>query len=153
GPYKILSKLGEGGMGVVYKAEDERLSRVVALKVIGGFQSDPSRLRRFWKEARAAAQISHPNACRLYDIAEVKDHLVLVMEFIEGESLARRLERGPLPGHEAAHIALGILSALHAFHKAEIVHRDVKPGNIMLSGGGAKILDFGVAKYSDSSSL
>jgi TolB-like protein len=139
-------------MGVVYKAEDQRLSRVVALKVIGGFQSDPSRQERFWKEARAAAQISHPNACRLYDIAEEKDHLVLVMELIEGESLERRLLRGPLPGHEAAQIALGILSALDAFHKAEIVHRDLKPSNIMLSSSGPKLLDFGLAKHSASDS-
>lgn len=135
-------------MGVVYKAEDERLNRVVALKIIGGVQFEPSRLRRFWTEARAAAQISHPNACQLYDIAEEKDHLVLVMEFMEGESLARRLQRGPLPGREAAQTALAILSALEAFHKAGIVHRDLKPSNIMLSSSGPKLLDFGLAKDS-----
>ncbi|HYA98349.1 MAG TPA: protein kinase [Methylomirabilota bacterium] len=153
GPYKILARVGQGGMGVVYKAHDERLSRVVALKVIRGFQSDPSLLRRFWKEARAAAQVSHPNVCRLYDIAEEEDHLVLVMELIEGESLAQRLRRGPLPCDEATRTALQILSALDAFHRADIVHRDLKPGNIMLSADGAKVLDFGLAKYCGPDSL
>jgi serine/threonine protein kinase/tetratricopeptide (TPR) repeat protein len=146
GPYKILSKVGEGGMGVVYKAQDERLDRVVALKVIREFGSDPSVRRRFWQEARTAAQVAHPGACRLYDIAEEENCLVLVMEFIEGESLARRIERGPLPAQEAAQIVLGILSALAAFHKIGIVHRDLKPGNVLLSASGAKLLDFGIAK-------
>jgi len=104
-------------MGVVYKAQDQRLERIVALKVIREFDSDASRRSRFWQEARAAAQVAHPNACRIYDIAEDQDRLVLVMEFIEGESLARRLERGPLPVQEAAQTALAILSALEAFHK------------------------------------
>src|SRR5260370_37832349 len=90
GPYRVISKVGEGGMGVVYKAEDPRLERVVALKVIREFAGDCSRRRRSWQEARAAAQVAHPNACRIYDIAEDQDCLVLVMEFIEGESLALR---------------------------------------------------------------
>jgi serine/threonine protein kinase len=145
GPYRVLSKVGEGGMGVVYKAEDPRLERVVALKVVREFDSAASR-RRFWQEARAAAQVAHPNACRIYDIAEEQDRLVLVMEFIDGESLCRRIERGPLPTQEAAQIGLAILSALEAFHKIGIVHRDLKPGNIMLSATGAKLLDFGIAK-------
>jgi serine/threonine protein kinase len=147
GPYRVLSVVGEGGMGVVYKAEDQRLERVVALKVIREFDGDDTRRRRFWQEARAAAQVAHPNACRIYDIAEVQDHLVLVMEFIEGESLARRLERGSLPAREAGQIALALLSALEAFHKIGIVHRDVKPSNIVLSNGGTKLLDFGIAKH------
>jgi serine/threonine protein kinase len=146
GPYRVLSKIGEGGMGVVYKAEDPRLERVVALKVIREFDADASRRRRFWQEARAAAKVAHPNACRIYDIAEEQDRLVLVMEFIEGESLARRLDRGPLPAQEAAQIVLAILSALEAFHKTGIVHRDLKPGNIVLSSSGTKLLDFGIAK-------
>src|SRR5260221_12959934 len=146
GPYRALSKVGEGGMGVVYKAEDQRLKRVVALKVIREFDSAPSR-RRFWQEARAAAQVTHPNACRIYDIAEEQDRLVLVMEFIDGESLARRLERGSLPAQEAGQIALALLSALDAFHKIGIVHRDLKPSNIVLSNGGTKLLDFGIAKH------
>lgn len=147
GPYRILSVIGEGGMGVVYKAQDQRLERVVALKVIREFEGDGSRKRRFWQEARAAAQVAHPNACRIYDVAEEQDRLVLVMEFIEGESLALRLERGSLPAQEAGQIALALLSALEAFHKTGIVHRDLKPGNIVLSNGGTKLLDFGIAKH------
>src|SRR3981189_3829839 len=114
GPYRVLSKVGEGGRGVVYKAEDQRLERVVALKVIREFEGDSSRRRRFWQEARAAAQVAHPNACRIYDIAEEQDRLVLVMEFIEGESLARRLHRARFPAcaQEAGQIALALLSAL-----------------------------------------
>src|SRR5712692_6871630 len=148
GPYKVLSKVGEGSMGVVYKAHDTRLDRVVALKVIRGLQSDPSRRLRFWQEARAAAQVSHPNACRLYDIIEENDCLFLVMELIEGESLANRIQRGPLPAQEASQIVLGMLSALEAFHKAGIVHRDLKPSNVTLSSQGTKLLDFGLAKQS-----
>jgi serine/threonine-protein kinase len=147
GHYRVLSKVGEGGMGVVYKAEDQRLERVVALKVIREFDGDSSRRNRFWQEARAAAQVAHPNACRIYDIAEEQDRLVLVMEFIEGESLARRMERGPLPAHEAGQIALALLSALQAFHKIGVVHRDLKPANIVLSNSGTKLLDFGIAKH------
>ena len=147
GPYRILSKVGEGGMGVVYKAQDQRLKRVVALKVIREFDSDSTRRQRFWQEARTAAQVAHPNACRLYDITEDQHHLVLVMEFIEGESLAERLRRGPLPAQEAAQIVLAILSALEAFHKQGIIHRDLKPANIVLSSSGTKLLDFGIAKH------
>ena len=147
GPYRVLCKVGEGGMGVVYKAEDQRLQRFVALKVIREFMGDSSRRSRFWQEARAAAQVAHPNACRIYDISEEQDRLVLVMEFIEGESLARRIERGSLPAQEAVQIALALLSALEAFHKKGIVHRDLKPGNIVLSDGVTKLLDFGIAKH------
>jgi serine/threonine protein kinase/tetratricopeptide (TPR) repeat protein len=147
GPYRILSKIGEGGMGVVYKAQDQRLKRVVALKVIREFDSDATRRQRFWQEARTAAQVAHPNACRLYDISEDQDRLVLVMEFIEGESLAERIRRGPLPAQEAAQIVLAILSALEAFHKQGIIHRDLKPANIVLSSSGTKLLDFGIAKH------
>jgi serine/threonine protein kinase len=147
GPYRVLSKIGEGGMGVVYKAEDERLGRVVALKVIREFDSDPSRRRRFWQEARTAAQVAHPNACRIYDISEEENQLVLVMEFIEGESLTGRIARGALPAQEAAQIGLALLSALQAFHKLGIVHRDLKPDNIVLSSSGTKLLDFGIAKH------
>jgi serine/threonine protein kinase/tetratricopeptide (TPR) repeat protein len=133
-------------MGVVYKAHDNRLDRIVALKVIRGSPSDPSRRLRFWREARAAAQVSHPNACRLYDIVEEKDGLFLVMEFLEGESLAQRIRRGPVPAQEASQIVLGMLLALEAFHKAGIVHRDLKPSNVILSAQGPKLLDFGLAR-------
>src|SRR5882762_9721725 len=114
GPYRILCKVVEGGMGVVYKAEDSRLGRVVALKLIREFDGDDSRRRRFWQEARAAAQVAHPNACQIYDIAEEQDRLVLVMEFIEGESLARRFERVSLPAQEAGQIAREGNGARHA---------------------------------------
>ncbi|HKW57822.1 MAG TPA: protein kinase [Candidatus Acidoferrum sp.] len=144
--YRVLEKIGEGGMGVIYKAQDTRLERVVALKVVRDFAADATARRRLWQEARAAAQLGHPNACRIYDVIEEDQRLVLVMEFIEGESLARRLERGPLPAQEAAQVVLGILSALEAFHKKEIVHRDLKPENIVLGSGGPKVLDFGIAK-------
>lgn len=145
--YRILEKIGEGGMGVVYKAEDERLERVVALKVVRDFGSKGDARRRFWQEARSAAQVAHPNACRIYDVIEEGDQLVLVMEFIEGEPLAKRLERGPLDAQEAGQIVLAVLSALEAFHKQGIVHRDLKPENIVLSSSGTKLLDFGIAKY------
>jgi serine/threonine protein kinase len=147
GPYRILSKIGEGGMGVVYKAADQRLGRVVALKVIRVFEGQPSRRQRFWQEARAAAQVAHPNACRIYDITEEQDRLVLVMEFIEGETLAQRIEKGSVPAQEAGQIALSLLSALEAFHKMGVVHRDLKPGNVVLSSSGTKLLDFGIAKH------
>src|SRR5438309_814731 len=147
GPYRVLSVVGEGGMGVVYKAEDPRLERVVALKVIREFDGDDTRRRRFWQEARAAAQVTYPNACRIYDITEERGRLVLVMEFIDGESLAKRLERGFLPAQEAGQVALSVLSALEAFHKIGIVHRDLKPSNIVLANGGTKLLDFGIAKH------
>lgn len=153
GPYRILSQVGEGGMGIVYKAQDQRLDRTVALKVIREFAPDSGQRHRFWLEARAAAQVAHPNACRIYDIAEDDNRLVLVMEFIEGESLARRIERGPLPAQEAAQIVLCVLSALEAFHKAGIVHRDLKPANIIISESGTKLLDFGVAKYTHPNTL
>src|SRR5271154_6849279 len=146
GPYRLLSKVGEGSMGIVYKAHDERLDRVVALKVVREPGSDSGRRDRLLREARTAAQVAHPNACRIYDIAEDQPRLVIVMEFIEGESLARRIERGALPAQEAAQIVLCVLSALEAFHKAGIVHRDLKPANILLSSNGTKLLDFGIAK-------
>lgn len=147
GPYRILAKIGEGGMGVVYKAQDQRLKRVVALKVIRDFDSDSTRRQRFWQEARTAAQVAHPNACRIYDILEEQNRPVLVMEFIEGESLADRIRNGPLPAQEVAQIILAILSALEAFHKQGIIHRDLKPANVVLSSAGTKLLDFGIAKH------
>jgi TolB-like protein len=146
GPYRILSQVGEGGMGIVYKAHDERLDRVVALKVVRESGSDSGRRNRFLQEARTAARVSHPNACRIYDLAEDQNRLVIVMELIEGESLAVRIERGPLPAQEAAQITLSVLSALEAFHNVGIVHRDLKPENIILSASGTKLLDFGIAK-------
>jgi serine/threonine protein kinase/tetratricopeptide (TPR) repeat protein len=153
GPYKIVDKLGEGGMGAVFRAHDSRLDRVVALKAVRGPQTDDALRRRCWEEARAAARVSHPNACRLYDILEEDNRLFLVMELIEGESLAARIGRGPIPLQEAAQIMLGLLSAMEAFHKAGIVHRDLKPSNLLLSSQGTKVLDFGLAKQSQSVQL
>jgi eukaryotic-like serine/threonine-protein kinase len=155
GRYRILSKLGEGSSGVVYHAQDERLRRDVALKVIPHAPDDGSRHSRFWQEARTAAQVSHPNACRLYDIIDEQENLVLVMEFLQGESLGQRIQRGSLAPQEAGQIALAALSALSAFHRAGIIHRDLKPENILLSTQGTKILDFGLAKRSsfDASNL
>lgn len=153
GPYKIVDKLGEGGMGAVFRAHDSRLDRVVAVKAVHGPQTDASLRQRSWQEARAAARVSHPNACRLYDILEENDQLFLVMELIEGESLAARMQRGVIPVQEAAQIMLGLLSALEAFHKAGIVHRDLKPANVLLSPQGTKVLDFGLAKQTEWKTL
>lgn len=149
--YRILEEVGSGGMGVVYRAEDQRLGRVVALKVMKGLEKDEAARRRFWQEARAAAQVAHPNACQIYDVIEGPDELMLVMEFIEGEALSRRLQRGPLAAQEAAQIVLEVLAALEAFHKKGIVHRDLKPENIVLARAGTKLLDFGIAKYTAAS--
>jgi serine/threonine protein kinase/tetratricopeptide (TPR) repeat protein len=153
GPYRIVSKLGEGSTGVVYRAQDQRLDRPVALKVIPRVVGESLLQSRFWKEARVAAQVSHPHACRLYDILEEDAHLVLVMEFLEGESLAQRILRGPIAPQEAGQTALSTLSALAAFHRVGIVHRDLKPENILLSTQGTKILDFGLAKHSSFDAL
>jgi len=154
GPYEILAQLGAGAMGDVYRARDVRLGRDVALKVLPEFLAKAAdRRERFWQEARAAAQVAHANACRLYDIAEEQDQLVLVMEFVEGETLSRRIAQGPVPVRDAAQIVLGILSALDAFHKKGIIHRDLKPENVLLSPSGAKVLDFGIAKYTQHDSV
>jgi eukaryotic-like serine/threonine-protein kinase len=135
-------------MGVVYKAEDTRLHRAVALKFLPeNLARDSERRQRLWSEARAAARVTHPNACRLYDIAEEDGRLMLVMELVEGESLARRIARGAVPVKETAQIVLGILAALEALHKSGIVHRDLKPENILLAAEGVKVLDFGIAKH------
>lgn len=133
-------------MGVVYKAEDKRLHREVALKVMRNFGAEDSKRDRFWQEVRVAAQVVHPNACRIYDVVEDHECPVLVMEYIEGEPLCTRIKRGPLPAQEAAQIVLATLSALEALHKQGIVHRDLKPANIVLSESGTKLLDFGIAK-------
>jgi len=148
GPYEIVAPLGSGGMGNVYRARDARLERDVAIKVLPEMLAQGAQRReRFWQEARAAAQVTHPNVCRLYDVAEEQEHLLLVMELVEGRTLAQCIQDGPVPVRYAAQIILGVLSALDAFHKAGIIHRDLKPDNILLSPSGAKILDFGIAKH------
>src|SRR5205085_3293507 len=145
GPYRIVRKLGEGGMGVVYAAEDERLHRAVAIKTIR--EAGDSAIReRFMREARAAASLSHPNVCQLFDIGDTDGTPFLVMELLDGESLAERLGRGAVPLAEAIRITLAILTALDALHGRGFIHRDLKPSNVFLTGFGVKLLDFGLAR-------
>src|SRR5579864_2863066 len=146
GPYQITAKLGEGGMGVVFHAQDTRLNRAVALKMIRDQVADDDLRKRFLREAQSAARVSHPSICRLYDIGEQDGRSFLVMELLEGESLACRLSRGPIQLPEAVQVALSMLSALSALHRCSILHRDLKPSNVFLSTQGVKLLDFGLAK-------
>jgi serine/threonine protein kinase len=146
GPYRVTGKLGQGGMGIVYSADDTRLKRPVAVKMIIDSGDDEDSRKRFIREAQAAARVTHPNICRLYDIGEVDGRPFLVMELLEGESLSVRLGRGPMPLGEALQVALSVLSALAALHRSSIVHRDLKPSNVFLSTQGVKLLDFGLAK-------
>src|SRR5262245_25500802 len=125
--YRIVRKLGEGGMGVVYAAHDERLDRPVAIKRIRPGLGDGHERERLWREARASASISHPNVCQLYEIEEDSDGLFLTMELLEGEPLAARMARGPVPPSETVQIGLSVLSALGALHHKGVVHRDLKP--------------------------
>ena len=144
--YRILRKLGEGGMGVVYAAHDERLDRSVAIKRMHGRFGDGLDQQRLWREARAGASVNHPNVCQIYEIVEDGNELTLAMELLEGEPLSTRLTRGALLPGEAGQIALAVLSALAALHQRGIIHRDLKPSNIFLSQHGVKLLDFGLAR-------
>src|SRR5258707_1651876 len=148
GPYEIDSVVGAGGMGEVYKAIDGRLDRTVAIKVLPtGVVADPARRQRFEREARAVSSLSHPHICTLYDVGEQDGSPFLVMEYLEGEALASRLHRGPLPLKAAIRIGLEIADALDHAHRQRIIHRDLKPGNIMFTrDGSAKLLDFGLAR-------
>src|SRR5260370_4755853 len=145
-PSQITGRLGAGGMGVVYSANDSRLKRAIALKMILDSGDDDNSRKRFRREAQAAARVNHPNFCRLYDIGEETGRPFLVMELLEGESLAARISRGALPVPETVQAALSILSALAALHRCSIVHRDLKPSNVFLTAHGVKLLDFGLAK-------
>ena len=148
GRYEIRDGLGSGGMGQVYRATDTRLGRTVALKILGSDPHNPAvRRARFEREARAISQLSHPNVCTLYDIGEDGGVSFLVMEYLEGETLAKRLERGPLPLSQALHHGVEICAALAHAHRHSLVHRDVKPSNVFLTAVGAKLLDFGIAKF------
>ena len=143
GPYEIVSALGAGGMGEVYKARDTRLDRTVAVKVLPDHIAKRDDLRaRFEREARAVASLSHPNICTLHDIGPG----YMVMELIEGESLADRIAKGAIPLDQALQHATQIADALDRAHRAGVTHRDVKPQNIMLTRDGVKVLDFGLAK-------
>ena len=133
-------------MGIVYAARDSRLNRSVALKMIRGSLKDPSAAERLRREARAAATVNHPNICQLYDLGEDAGELYIAMEFLEGESLAARIARGPVPLDESLEIELATLSALGALHGAGVMHRDLKPSNIFLTPHGVKLLDFGLAR-------
>jgi eukaryotic-like serine/threonine-protein kinase len=147
GPYEIQSALGAGGMGEVYRALDTRLDRAVAVKVLAShLSSSPELKQRMEREGRAISSLNHPNICQLYDIGSQNGTDYLVMEFLEGETLAERLKKGALPLAEAFKIAIAVAEALAVAHRNGIVHRDLKPGNIMLTKGGAKLMDFGLAK-------
>jgi Tol biopolymer transport system component len=147
GPYEILTDIGAGGMGEVYKARDTRLDRVVAVKVLlPHVADDPLFRERFEREARAVSALDHPHICALYDIGHEQSMQFLVLQYLEGETLAHRLATGPLPLDQALKRASEIADALDKAHRAGIVHRDLKPGNVMLTRNGAKLLDFGLAK-------
>jgi Tol biopolymer transport system component len=150
GPYEILGPLGAGGMGEVYRAKDTRLGRDVAIKILPAHLSENVEVReRFEREARAISSLNHPNICTLYDIDREGDVDYFVMELLDGETMAARLERGPMKLDEALKIGAQVADGLAAAHKQGIIHRDLKPGNIALTRSGAKILDFGVAKLRD----
>jgi non-specific serine/threonine protein kinase len=146
GRYRVTRQLGQGGMGVVYAAHDDRLDRAVAIKRLREASDDAGRRERLVREARAAASINHPNVCHVYELAEERGELYLVMELLTGEPLAERIAREPVPLAEALQITLGILAALEALHGRGIVHRDLKPSNVFLTPHGVKLLDFGLAR-------
>ena len=147
GPYEIQAPLGAGGMGEVYRARDTRLDRSVAIKILPAHLSaSPESRARLEREARTISSLNHPNICVLHDVGHTDENYFLVMEHLEGETLAERLARGPLPLPEALRLGIQIADALDRAHKSGIVHRDLKPGNIMLTKSGAKLLDFGLAR-------
>ena len=147
GPYEIQSPLGAGGMGEVYRAKDTRLDRTVAIKILPTHLSaDPEFKQRFEREARSISSLNHPHICHLYDVGSQDGTDFLVMEFLDGETLAERLRRGAMPFAELLKIGMEVAEALEIAHRAGIVHRDFKPGNIMLTKSGTKLMDFGLAK-------
>jgi serine/threonine protein kinase len=146
GPYEILAPIGAGGMGEVWKARDTRLGRIVAIKVLPAHLSaNPEVRARFEREARAISQLSHANICSLYDVGQQDNIDYLVMEYLEGETLAARLAKGALPTADVLRCGTEIANALDCAHRSGIVHRDLKSGNIMLTRAGAKLMDFGLA--------
>ena len=153
GRYTIISKLGEGGMGVVYAARDDRLERTIALKVMTPWGDDEIATQRFWREARAAASVNHPNVCQIHEIGEDAGTLFIAMELLDGESLADRMRRGPLSVPDAMPVALGMLAGLSALHGRGFIHRDLKPSNVFLTSHGVKLLDFGLARPGVEASL
>src|SRR6202158_5581200 len=147
GTYEILSAIGAGEGGDVYRAKDTRLNRIVAIKVLPSHLADSPELReRFEREARTIASLNHPHICTLYDVGHQDGTDYLVMEYLEGETLAQRLIKGPLPLAQVLQYAIEIADALDKAHRKGVTHRDLKPGNIMLTKSGTKLLDFGLAK-------
>ncbi len=154
GPYEIVAPIGAGGMGEVYRARDTRLERSVAIKVLPpDVSADADRRSRFQREARTVAGLNHPNICTLHDVGESDGTTYLVMELVSGETLAARLEKGPLALEQALGVATEIADALAAAHRQGITHRDLKPANVMLTKSGAKLLDFGLAKLAGHGAL
>src|SRR5438309_7854638 len=147
GPYEIVAPVGAGGMGEVYRARDTRLERTVAIKVLPSHLSTNPDLRaRFEREAKAVSSLQHPHICVLHDVGSQDGVDFLVMEYLEGETLASRLARKPLTADEILRIATELADALEKAHRSGIIHRDLKPGNVMLTKGGSKLMDFGLAK-------
>jgi serine/threonine protein kinase len=147
GPYEVISAAGAGGMGEVYRARDTRLDRSVAIKILPAHLSDnPEAKQRFDREARAISSLNHPNICTLYDVGHQDGVDYLVMEFLEGETLASRLAKGPLPPEQVLKYGIEICAGLEKAHKTGVTHRDLKPGNVMLTKSGTKLMDFGLAK-------
>src|SRR5436309_3966863 len=146
GPYEILAAAGSGGMGDVYRARDTRLERIVAVKILlDAVLQDPGRRQRLEREARVVSGLSHPHICSLFDVGQQDGVDYLVMEFLDGETLADRLGKGPPPPEQELRHANQIAGALDAAHRQGIVHRHLKPGHIILTRTGAKLLDFGLA--------
>ena len=149
GPYEVVSRIGGGGMGEVFRARDTRLDRTVAIKILPAEFAENAELKvRFEREARAISRINHPHICALHDVGSAEGVEYLVLEFVEGETLADRISRGPLPLAEALRFGSQVASALASAHRSGIVHRDLKPGNVMITKSGAKLLDFGLARSS-----
>src|SRR5262245_36024196 len=147
GPYEVGIPLGAGGMGEVYRAKDTRLERTVAIKILPAqFSADPVRKQRFEREAKTISSLNHPHICVLYDVGHQDGTDYLVLEGVECETLEKRLEKGPLPLEQVLKIGAQIADALDKAHRSGVVHRDLKPGNIVLAATGAKLLDFGLAK-------
>ena len=148
GHYEVISLIGSGGMGDVYRARDPRLGREVAVKTLRSTGTEAR--ARLWREARAAASVSHPSVCQIHDVGETSDNIYIVMELLQGEPLSHRLKDGPLNVDEAIKVTLSILGALTALHSRDIVHRDLKPSNVFLNDSGVKLLDFGLARSRQS---
>ncbi len=144
--YRIVRRLGAGGMGSVYEADDEKLHRRVAIKSIHPELHDETHRRRFWREARSAARVNHPHVCQIYDVVETDGEIHIVMELLEGKPLTERIADGKLPMPQALQVGLEMVEALSALHERGIVHRDLKPSNVFLTAHGVKLLDFGLAR-------